>query len=786
MKAILLITWANIKRRKIQTFLVAICIALAALLFSTLIGIGLGMERPFERLFANLHASHIVLDIDVNVHNPDEIKEWFERQEEVEKVSQPMLSKGLNQKLIHKGKEFLHSTRFIEHEGNQVEHDQLNILEGAQQDFPGPGEIWIPNHWRNDHPIAVGDSIMVPTDNGLFPLIVSAIVVDAHYANGLFNPSPSWLGPGGLTLLYPLKQISYVTLGIRMKDAAQTELVWARFNREFSFQGFSTLYKFFKQIFQIVYQITGGLLFVFAIFGIIVTLIITSSVVNSAIKTDYKMIGMLKTQGFTNANVISVYLIQFFLITCVAVPFGLVGGYFLTLLIFKSLISAIGAVNFDISMFWPSVGTFFAFLIGILLITYSTARKASRILPVTAIRNGGPPQKSFAGSSFKLFTLRPQSSLVLFLGLRFLMSNKKRSILMFIGLLFVVFVQLLYVNGQNSLNNLDENRPAWGFNFSDLSVRQTQGIVDNQEDYFKEDLQDDFRVKEVVKRGFYGASLPAQADKAPETLVGIIYDDELDKVGLQVIEGRHPVFEDEITLGVVSSNELGKGIGDTLELFLEGQLIPYTITGIYQSLQNLSRGFYMRLEGITEINPLYELRNYQIMLNKGIDRQAFKDELIKTYGSAYEIEESRDDLSRLKGIIRGIQDVMTLISILFIGVLFVTVFNDTVLSIRESQRNLGIFKAVGLTPRQLTIALIIKAVIIAFFALIIGVPISLYVIPKSLSLLTTVGGLTTFPYVFTLKYTLLVIPFILLITIGSVWIASRRLLQIRPRILVRE
>jgi len=255
---------------------------------------------------------------------------------------------------------------------------------------------------------------------------------------------------------------------------------------------------------------------------------------------------------------------------------------------------------------------------------------------------------------------------------------------------------------------------------------------------------------------------------------------------LQTLEGRHPVFEDEISLGMVSSQELEKGIGDTLELFLEGQLVPYNITGIYQSLNNLSRGFYIRLEGITEINPLFNLRGYELKLKKGVNINDYKDELIQMYGSSFRVLETRKNLDQLKSIISGIEDVMTLVSLMFIGVLFVTVFNDTVLSIREGQKNLGIFKAVGLTPGQLQLALIVKSLIIAFFALLIGVPLSLYIIPNSLNVLITAGGLREFPYIFNLNYTLLVIPFILIITVGSVWVASRRLLKIRPRILVRE
>ena len=361
MKSVLLILWANIKRRKVQTLLVALCIALAALLFSSLIGIGLGMERPFENLYAKLKASHIVMEFDKNIHNPQEIKNWFEAQEEVESVSVPRLEKGLRKKLLFKGEELINQVQFREHHGNTQNHDNLDIILGEDKEYPHPGEIWIPNHWRNNTDFVLGDTILVPTDNGTFPLIISAIAVDAHHSNGLSDPAPAWLGPGGLAMIFPTKDLSFVTLGIRLQNSNQTEKVWARFNTQYSYQGFSTLYSLFKQVFQIVYQITGGILFVFAIFGIIITLIITSSVVNSAIKTDFKMIGILKAQGFTNRNIVSIYVLQFLLITSIAVPFGLIGGYFMTQMVFKSLIAAIGAINFEVSLLLPSIATYFAF-----------------------------------------------------------------------------------------------------------------------------------------------------------------------------------------------------------------------------------------------------------------------------------------------------------------------------------------------------------------------------------------------------------------------------------------
>ena len=786
MKSILLITWANIKRRKIQTLLVVICIALASALFSTLIGVGLGMSQPFENLYTRLNASHILMNFDINEHDPKKITAWFEKQPEVVSVTTPKIIKGHGKKPIFKGKEIVNHAQFWEHPGNSAGQDKLHILEGEVKEFPAPGEIWIPNSWKNKSNLAIGDTLQIPTDNGLFPLKISGIVVNAQHSNGLMNPVPVWVGPGSLPLLFPVNDLSVVSLGIRLNSSEVTEKVWARFHQEYEYRGFGTLYGFYKKIFQIIYQITGGLLLVFAIFGIIVTSTITSSVVNSAIKTDYKMIGMLKAQGFTNRNVITVYVIQFMLITCIAIPIGLFAGYFITQLVFKDLIAAIGAVNFDISWFLPAVITFIIFIIGILIITYRTASQAGQIQPVTAIRFGGPPQRSFAGSKFSLFTLRPNSQLPIFLGLRMLMSNKKRAFLMFIGLLFVVFVQVLYTNVDNSILNLDDNRPSWGYTNTDIFIDATTPLEENEEDIFKEFLEDDERVKEVVKMGVYGANLPASEGKAPQTFIGFVYDDELEKLGLVNLEGRHPVFETEISIGINSSKELNKGLGDTLDIFMEGQLVPFTITGIYQHLSNLSEGFKIRIEGIRELNPLYQVRRYNVILYPEEDQEAFREEILETYGSTYKVRTDSESQTQLKNIIDGIKNVFVLVAILFLGVLFVTVFNDTVLSIRENQKNLGILKAIGLTPLQLQLALVLKAVFTAIIALIIGVPLSLLIIPHAMDVLTSNVGLSQFPYVFDLNKTLMNVPLILGLTIGSVWIASQRLLKIRPRILVRE
>jgi len=115
---------------------------------------------------------------------------------------------------------------------------------------------------------------------------------------------------------------------------------------------------------------------------------------------------------------------------------------------------------------------------------------------------------------------------------------------------------------------------------------------------------------------------------------------------------------------------------------------------------------------------------------------AFKENLEQTYGDTYKIRQYNQMEETLVDVLAGLKDVIFLVSLLFLSVLVVTVFNDTILSIRENQRNLGIYKALGMTPLQLQIALLFKALLVALLALLVAFPLAAAFIGPGLSSLT--------------------------------------------------
>src|ERR1035438_9345309 len=86
MNSVSLIVKSNLTRRKVQNLSVGISITIVSLLFSSSIGILSSIQQPFDRVFNNLNASHILLCYDFRGDNTEAMTDWFARQPEVDRV----------------------------------------------------------------------------------------------------------------------------------------------------------------------------------------------------------------------------------------------------------------------------------------------------------------------------------------------------------------------------------------------------------------------------------------------------------------------------------------------------------------------------------------------------------------------------------------------------------------------------------------------------------------------------------------------------------------------------
>jgi len=783
LKSIFLIVKANFKQRKMQQVLIGISIALSALLFASGIGILKGIEQPFDKVFNKLKASHIFLYFDNRTEDCKKISEWFQHQPEVERVSALSPYIMINGPLIFKDQKIDVMVQLTEYTGDHLQQDQVMVLNGTKKEHPGYKEIWLPNSLAANYNIHPGDTVGIPVETGLYQMIVAATVVDPHYSSGVINPTRAWINEGSLSLFEPVLQLNNDMLGIRVKGPALIGELWQRFNDQYHYTGSNLQYDLFRSTFLTTYLIIGSVLLIFSIVGILIALFLISSTISSNIFSDYKLIGVLKAQGLTPGNVIFIFILQYLVLSIVFIPIGLSGSYFIIKALFASLVKSIGITDLDFNLLVPFISASLIVLSVTLLVSRYCGNKAGKIKPAKAIRDGSPEKKEVNKKPPGL-PVKSSWSLPALLGIHFLLVNRRRTLISFAGLLFAVFILVFSVNISNSFTRLKYNKAAWGFDNGNIQLSIKSGRLMHEQ--FMESILREKEIQSIMPYGFHGLSILSEKGKAIQEIYGRSFDGDMATAGLVNLSGRHPETIHEISICIGTSEKYQKKPGDSIRVFIEGQQETFMISGVYQDVSNLGQGFRLHASAIKNINPLYKPSNYSLHLRPGINVDEYKKWLYYQFGGTINIESGIEDTIAVLSVVSSMHASLLLLAIFFIVVMVINIWNDMAMNIREYRKSFGIFKTLGFTSHQLRAVLVWKTLWLLIVALTVGLPLSVWLSPALMSLVTKNIGLVKFPYLTDFPVTFLMIPLVLAFGLISAWLATRRTMLINPRILIVE
>jgi putative ABC transport system permease protein len=783
MKSIFLVVKANFKKRKIQQVLIGISIALSALLFASGIGILGSIGQPFDKVFDKLKGSHIFLYFDNRTEDHKKISAWFRQQPEVKRVSEPSAYVMINGPLIFKEQKIDVMVQLTEYAADHQLQDQVFVLNGIKKQYPGQGEIWLPNSLASNYNIHPGDTIGIPVGAGLYRMIVGATIVDPHYSSGVINPTRAWISEGSLPLFEPVLELNNVMLGIRIKDPALISTVWQRFNDQYHYTGSSLQYDLFRSSFLSTYLIIGSVLLIFSIVGILIAVFLISTTISSNIFSDYKLIGVLKAQGLTPKNVIFIFILQYLILSVVFIPLGLLGSFFIIKALLASLVKSIGITDLDFNLLLPFISASIIVLSVTLLVSWYCGRKAGKIKPAKAIRDGGPEKKE-ANKKPPYFPAKLSWSLPALLGLHFLLVNRRRTWISFAGLLFAVFILVFSMNISNSFTALKYNKAAWGFDNGNIQLTIRKNILMHEQ--FMESILQEKEIQSVMPYSYHSMSILSDQGKAIQEIYGRSFDGNIQTAGLINLIGRHPNAIHEISICIGTSEKYHKKPGDSIRVFIEGQQETFIVTGIYQDVSNLGQGFRLHASAIKNINPLYKPTNYSLRVQPGMNVDDCKKQLYYQFGGAINIESGIEDTIAVVSAVSSMRSSLLLLAVFFMIVMIINIWNDMAMNIREYRKSFGIFKTLGFTSNQLRAILVWKTSWLLVAALLVGLPLGIWLSPALMSSVTKNIGLVKFPYLTDFAGTASIIPLVLFLGMMSAWFATRRTMLVNPRILIVE
>lgn len=368
-------------------------------------------------------------------------------------------------------------------------------------------------------------------------------------------------------------------------------------------------------------MIIAGLLMGISLIIVVVTLLFLSFRITNSIEDNMENFGALQALGYTTGQIIRSYIIEYSLISIVGSIIGVCG----TLLLFSPLeqiIASMCGVVFGYRADILLLVFILIFLTGCISCTvWWNCRNIRRFTPVVSLR-GGTSTHSFKKNHMPLNI--GISSVHIRLGLKNIFMNVKSYLM--VGLIIAGITTILsfcVIIYQNFVSDKTALLDMTGVEVSDLNITLTKHTD------AKVIAQDMEQLDGVVKTSM----LDWISFRADNKLVAGYCSDDFSKLEtISTTRGNLPLLDNEVAVSGALAKYLGKGIGDSVMIKVNGFEKEYFITGLFSTLNGGGMAVHITLEGLRRVDPGYQQAGINIYLDKDIDLEVMTQRLGEQFG----------------------------------------------------------------------------------------------------------------------------------------------------------
>ncbi len=789
MKGIIILLLANFKKRKVQSILIGIIVALVAIMFSTAVCITTSVSKPFEKMYETLNASQIQIANMYGIFDNDKITRWWKNTEGV--TVQSFKYHYSTDRIIFKGKELSDSEIFFTEKPDKLlVQDKLAIMEGEGTRCPKKGEIWVCISYADKHKIKVGDFLEVSTKHDRQKMKISAIVADPQFGSPSMGPVRVWIAPNQLKKMFDTKTHNGSFIGLRFDDYSKKDELWKNFEHFLrkSFTGSIFDYELISTTYLMQYQILGAILIIFSFVLMIIAVFIIAFTISSAIISDLKTIGILKAQGYTPFSITALYALQYVFLSILSVSAGIFVSTFVINTLTEILTRSMGVTSMQLSLLIPSITTFFIIVFIVGFVSFFTARRAGGLKPINAIK-----EELIEIKNIKIVRMNRLSKIPVsvYIAIKQIFTQRGQSLLMvfgFVALSAVLTFSIYLINTFNG-SNVFKKASEWGFDKRYDTLVLKENASSNLKKHLFDIVKADKRVKYVIPVQDVGipTRIEAQNGKPSRNVTLSAYDGEMSQIGEVNLEGRNPSSDNEVSININVSKEYNKGIGDYITVSIFGEKMDLKITGIYQGIFRMGWNLRVQASTVRLSMPDYRIYRYALLYNNIRESNSFKVEYLKKYDNKVDLQPFDETINGyMYGIEAGINSFVIVLSSIFSIVMLIVIFNSTMVSIYREKKIFGMYKSIGMVPSQIRMTIVWRVLLLTAIGSIIGISLSYLSADKMMELLISGVGIEKFPGVQTLYGVLIVIPICHLIGLISSWIPSRKIQNISPRALIMD
>lgn len=440
----------------------------------------------------------------------------------------------------------------------------------------------------------------------------------------------------------------------------------------------------------------------FAILGLVMSTLVVGTVVAGAVGAAVRRIGVLKALGCTPAQVVRAYAGQAVIPAVAGTLIGVVAGNLLALPLLAEADEVYGVAGATIE-WWVNLLVAVAVLALVAATAALTALRAGRLRTVDALAVGRATRSSRGRAAARMIA-RLRLPRAIGLGLARPFARPARTVALLLAIASGTAAATFAVGLGNSLVRIQASTDQ---DTADIEVGSTPDA----------DADPAAVLALIAAQAGTGAAyavtqLPVTATGLSEVAEGVVTTGDSRWDGIELVDGRWYAGAGEAVVSGRFLADTGTAIGDTVSLRADTTPVRVTIVG---ELFSTGPAVHLSSATLTVANPV----QYRVGLTAGTDAAAYRDKLAAVLPAGLQAEVNTVDVDE---ILLVVQSLTATLALLLAGVAALGVLNTVVLDLRDRVHDLGVYRALGMTPRQAVTMVLSSIVAIGLLGGLLGVP----------------------------------------------------------------
>jgi putative ABC transport system permease protein len=474
----------------------------------------------------------------------------------------------------------------------------------------------------------------------------------------------------------------------------------------------------------------------FGLIALAMSVLIVINVVSGAVVTGTRRIGVLKSIGFSPPQVVAAYVLQVAVPAVIGCAVGVTAGNLLATPMLGQAAQVFGVGSLAVP-FWVSLAVPLAMLGLVAVTAVAIALRAGRMSAVQAIATGRAPRPARGYGAHRLLGRARRLPRPVTIGLAGPFARPTRALVTLAAIVFGVTAVIFTAGLRTSLNRAeaDLSRAASEQVQVQLAGRQGLVLINGQSAARLSVAAQERAVQSALAAQpgtlHYVAEASSQISVLglSEQLSVVGFDGNASWTGYAMIAGHWYTGPGQVDVNTAFLRDTGTAVGDKYTLTSGGRHTTVQIVGEVFDTAGGQPEMIGALSTLSAVDPGLAPNEYQVGLAPGTDTGAYVNALGHALGKGYLVGVNDSGGGELPALL-GLVAALTLLIAVVAGL---GVLNTVVLQTRERVHDLGVFKAVGMTPWQ-TIAMVVSTVagiglVAGLIAIPAGVAMHRYVLP---------------------------------------------------------